>query len=106
MHVLKLIEPGAYCVLGGHGYGHVTAHPQPALMRLLNNDRNELAANGAVDLDLLVFKIGVAVNGGAGLLLCVDEHLGWAGQRSTPVYDPVGNDAPAHHFPPANSLTS
>src|SRR5438105_12252045 len=59
--MLYLVKPKLHHLRGSHESGNVTAHAQPALVRCVNDHRDELWFHRAVNLDLLETEIRVPI---------------------------------------------
>ena len=93
--MLNLVIAVAHGLLSQHECGDVATDPQPILVRVTGNERYELGSHRAVDLDLFVSQLFVAIDGRTDLFLAVDQHLRRAGIRPWTIHETGGDDARA-----------
>ena len=85
--MLDLIRAALDELARGHERRNVPAHPHPACMRTIGDDRNQLRFDRGIDLDLGVAVVGVPVDVADRLLGGIDPHLGRAGELPGAVDD-------------------
>ena len=70
-----------------HERRHVPAHPHPARVRMIGDDRNQLRFDGGINLDLDIAVVGIPIDVLDRLLGGVDPHLGRTGEFSGAIDD-------------------